>query len=188
MTQTQTHTQTKTSRTVKTPVAQLAPFAKGSNTRVRWIPQVSPELRANQEKLMRDLRLLERARVEGAENRPEPEAREIDVAQREVLQAVDEKINMLRQFGEARLAEAAHLVNERTPTLIEHQELDYRCPLSQAEQWYAALKKLGIPTKLLIYPGESHGMSRSGKPRHRIERLGHNVGWFDEWLGATSDE
>lgn len=86
------------------------------------------------------------------------------------------------------LSPIMHVGNVRTPTLIEHQELDYRCPLSQAEQWYAALKKRGIPTKLLIYPGESHGMSRSGKPRHRIERLGHNVGWFDEWLGATGDE
>ncbi len=82
------------------------------------------------------------------------------------------------------LSPILHVGNVRTPTLIEHQELDYRCPLSQAEQWYAALKKRGIPTKLLIYPGESHGMSRNGKPRHRIERLAQNLGWFDEWLGA----
>jgi len=75
-----------------------------------------------------------------------------------------------------------------TPTLIEHQADDYRCPLSQAEQWYAALKKCGVPTKLLIYPNESHGMSRNGKPRHRIERLGHNTAWFDQWLGARSSD
>ena len=75
-----------------------------------------------------------------------------------------------------------------TPTLIEHQADDYRCPLSQAEQWYAALKKCGVPTKLLIYPNESHGMSRNGKPRHRIERLGHNIAWFDQWLDARSSD
>lgn len=75
-----------------------------------------------------------------------------------------------------------------TPTLIEHQADDHRCPLSQAEQWYAALKKRGVPTKLLIYPHESHGMSRNGKPRHRIERLGHNIAWFDQWLGAGSSD
>jgi len=78
--------------------------------------------------------------------------------------------------------------NVTTPTLIEHQADDYRCPLSQAEQWYAALKKRGVPTKLLIYPHESHGMSRNGKPRHRIERLGHNTAWFDQWLGARSSD
>lgn len=78
--------------------------------------------------------------------------------------------------------------NVTTPTLIEHQADDYRCPLSQAEQWYAALKKRGVPTKLLIYPNESHGMSRNGKPRHRIERLGHNTAWFDQWLGAHSSD
>jgi dipeptidyl aminopeptidase/acylaminoacyl peptidase len=76
-----------------------------------------------------------------------------------------------------------HVGKVATPTLIEHQELDYRCPLSQAEMWYAALKKRCIPTKLILYPNESHGMSRNGKPRHRIERLAHNVAWFDEWLG-----
>lgn len=72
--------------------------------------------------------------------------------------------------------------NVTTPTLIEHQAEDYRCPLSQAEQWYAALKKRGVPTKLLIYPHESHGMSRSGKPQHRIARLGQHGAWFDQWL------
>lgn len=85
------------------------------------------------------------------------------------------------------LSPIMHVANVATPTLIEHQELDYRCPLSQAEQWYAALKKRGVPTTLIIYPGESHGMSRNGKPRHRIERLGHNVGWFDRWLGESDE-
>jgi dipeptidyl aminopeptidase/acylaminoacyl peptidase len=83
------------------------------------------------------------------------------------------------------LSPLLHVGKVVTPTLVEHQAEDYRCPLSQAEQWYAALKKRGVPTKLLIYPNESHGMSRTGKPRHRIERLTHNVAWFDQWLGAT---
>ena len=80
------------------------------------------------------------------------------------------------------LSPIMHVSKVATPTLIEHQELDYRCPLSQAEQWYAALKKRGVPTRLVLYPNESHGMSRNGKPRHRIERLEQNVGWFDEWM------
>jgi dipeptidyl aminopeptidase/acylaminoacyl peptidase len=83
------------------------------------------------------------------------------------------------------LSPLLHAGNVTTPTLVEHQAEDYRCPLSQAEQWYAALKKRGVPTKLLIYPNESHGMSRTGKPRHRIERLTHNTAWFDQWLGVS---
>ncbi len=83
------------------------------------------------------------------------------------------------------LSPLMHVAKVRTPTLIEHQELDYRCPLSQAEQWYAALKRCGVPTKLLIYPNESHGMSRNGQPKHRIARLTNNLAWFDEWLGAA---
>ena len=83
------------------------------------------------------------------------------------------------------LSPLLHAGSVTTPTLIEHQAEDYRCPLSQAEQWYAALKKRGVPTKLLIYPNESHGMSRNGKPRHRIERLTHNTAWFDQWLGVS---
>ena len=86
------------------------------------------------------------------------------------------------------LSPILHVGNVTTPTLIEHQAEDYRCPLSQAEQWYAALKKRGVPTKLLIYPNESHGMSRNGKPRHRIERLMHNSAWFDQWLGGSNRE
>ncbi len=84
-----------------------------------------------------------------------------------------------------RLSPLLHVASVTTPTLIEHQEHDYRCPLSQAEQWHAALKKVGVPTKLLIYPNESHGMSRNGQPRHRVERLHHNVAWFDQWLPDT---
>ncbi len=83
------------------------------------------------------------------------------------------------------LAPLLHVANVTTPTLIEHQAEDYRCPLSQAEQWYAALKRRGVPTKLLIYPNESHGMSRTGRPRHRIERFEHNAAWFEEWLRVS---
>jgi len=70
--------------------------------------------------------------------------------------------------------------NVKTPTLILHSEEDLRCPMEQAEQWYIALKRLGVETKLIRFPGESHDLSRSGKPNHRIERLQHLIGWFDD--------
>jgi len=70
----------------------------------------------------------------------------------------------------------------RTPTLIEHQERDDRCPIEQAEQLFAALKARGVPVEFHRYPDESHGMSRGGRPDRRIERLERITGWFDRWL------
>lgn len=70
----------------------------------------------------------------------------------------------------------------KTPTLILHSEQDLRCPMEQAEQWYVALKRLGVETKLVRFPDENHDLSRSGKPKHRLERLQHLIGWFDDRL------
>lgn len=73
-----------------------------------------------------------------------------------------------------------HARNVKTPTLILHSEQDLRCPMEQAEQWYVALKRLGVETKLVRFPDENHELSRSGKPKHRLERLQHLIGWFDD--------
>jgi dipeptidyl aminopeptidase/acylaminoacyl peptidase len=73
-----------------------------------------------------------------------------------------------------------HARNVKTPTLILHSEQDLRCPMEQAEQWYVALKRLGVETKLVRFPDECHELSRSGKPKHRLERLQHLIGWFDD--------
>ncbi|MBD8069568.1 S9 family peptidase [Bacillus sp. PS06] len=70
----------------------------------------------------------------------------------------------------------------KTPTLILHSEQDLRCPMEQAEQWYIALKRLGVETKLVRFPDENHDLSRSGKPKHRLERLQHLLEWFDDRL------
>ena len=71
--------------------------------------------------------------------------------------------------------------NARTPTLILHQEDDHRCPIEQAEQLYTALVCLGVPVKFVRFPGESHGMSRTGQPRRRIARMHHILDWFDRY-------
>jgi len=54
---------------------------------------------------------------------------------------------------------------------------------------FRALKFRKVPTVMVKFPGESHELSRSGQPWHRVERLEHIVGWFDKWLmGATKLE
>ncbi|ADU29571.1 S9 family peptidase [Evansella cellulosilytica] len=78
------------------------------------------------------------------------------------------------------LSPLTHARNVKTPTLILHSEQDLRCPMEQAEQWYIALKRLGVETKLVRFPDENHDLSRSGKPKHRLERLAHLIGWFED--------
>src|SRR5581483_1780169 len=49
-------------------------------------------------------------------------------------------------------------------------------------QLFRALKFLRRPTAMVMFPRETHELSRSGEPWHRIERLEHIVNWFDRWL------
>ena len=66
-----------------------------------------------------------------------------------------------------------------TPTLIIHSDQDYRCPLSEGYQMYGALQQRGVEARMVIFHGENHELSRSGKPRHRIRRLQEITGWFE---------
>jgi dipeptidyl aminopeptidase/acylaminoacyl peptidase len=59
----------------------------------------------------------------------------------------------------------------KTPLLIIHSEQDHRCPITQAEELYAALKLLGRDVEMVHFPGEPHGLSRHGSPRRREKRL-----------------
>ena len=70
-----------------------------------------------------------------------------------------------------------------TPLMLIEGEADYRTPpMSGGEQMFRALKYRKIPTVMVRFPGESHELSRSGVPRHRVERLDHIVAWFDKYL------
>ena len=71
----------------------------------------------------------------------------------------------------------------QTPLMLILGETDYRTPTgSGGEQLFRALKYRKIPTVMVRFPNETHELSRSGQPWHRIERLQHIVGWFDKWL------
>jgi dipeptidyl aminopeptidase/acylaminoacyl peptidase len=71
----------------------------------------------------------------------------------------------------------------QTPLMLIEGEADYRTPpASGGEQMFRALKYRKIPTVMIRFPGESHELSRSGVPKHRVERLDHIVAWFDKYL------
>jgi dipeptidyl aminopeptidase/acylaminoacyl peptidase len=62
-------------------------------------------------------------------------------------------------------------------------ETDWRTPPGEGgEIMFRALKYRRIPTVMVRFPNESHELSRSGAPRHRIERLQHILNWFDKYL------
>lgn len=70
----------------------------------------------------------------------------------------------------------------RTPLLFIHAEEDYRCELSQAFQFFTAIKTFGVDAEMRIFKGENHELSRSGKPKNRIVRLEEITHWFDKHL------
>ena len=68
----------------------------------------------------------------------------------------------------------------KTPTLFLHSLEDYRCPVDQGYQMYSALIAHGVESRLVLFRGENHELSRSGKPKHRIRRLNEITGWFEQ--------
>lgn len=72
-----------------------------------------------------------------------------------------------------------HADRIRTPTLFLCGELDYNVPLLNSEQMYQALRSLGVPTRLVIYPGQHHGLS---KPSYQLHRLEQYLAWYGEYL------
>ena len=75
----------------------------------------------------------------------------------------------------------------QTPLMLILGEVDWRTPTGPGgEAMFRALKYRKIPTVMVRFPNESHELSRSGQPWHRIERLQHIVGWFDKWIMGVS--
>lgn len=72
--------------------------------------------------------------------------------------------------------------NVKTPTLFIHSDEDYRCPLEQGLQLYTALVDQGVESKFVMFRGENHELSRSGKPLHRVKRLSEITNWMEKYL------
>ena len=81
-----------------------------------------------------------------------------------------------------RLSPISYVENVTAPTLIIHSENDYRTPIGDAEQWFMALKNLGVPVEMVRYPRSSHGLSRTGEPWLIVDRLERIRSWFEHWL------
>ena len=67
----------------------------------------------------------------------------------------------------------------RTPTLFMGGADDFNVPIAGSEQMYQALRSLGIPTQLVVYPGEHHGIRR---PSFTVDRVTRWIEWLDRWV------
>jgi dipeptidyl aminopeptidase/acylaminoacyl peptidase len=85
----------------------------------------------------------------------------------------------------ARQSPATYVEAMTTPMLLMHSENDLRCPISQAEELFVALRLLGRHPELVRFPAENHELSRNGSPRHRIMRAEIILEWFHRHLGAA---
>jgi dipeptidyl aminopeptidase/acylaminoacyl peptidase len=72
------------------------------------------------------------------------------------------------------------------PLMIVHSEEDRRCPIQQAEELFMALKLLGREVEFIRFPGEGHGLTRTGSPVHQLQRLELMLEWFSRWLAPCS--
>jgi len=83
-----------------------------------------------------------------------------------------------------RLSPITYVRDIETPVLILHSEDDLRCHIEQADQLFVALRLLGKPVEYWRFPEEGHELSRSGSPRHRVQRAEVILDWFGRHLGG----
>ena len=77
--------------------------------------------------------------------------------------------------------------NVRTPTLFLHGQVDNEVPVSQAEEMYVALKKLGVETSFVQYIGERHGWRPDLRPKNKYDLYHRMINWFDQHLNAVKN-
>jgi len=70
-----------------------------------------------------------------------------------------------------------------TPTMIQHGEADVRVPIEQGYQLYNALKRQGVPTRMIVLPRQPHGPN---EPKMQVAAMQSNLDWFEKYLGGTS--
>ena len=70
-----------------------------------------------------------------------------------------------------------HVANVHTPTMLMHGENDPDVPIAEAEQYYIALKDVGVETVFVRYPREGHGLAET---KHQVDRLDRSIAWYEK--------
>lgn len=85
-----------------------------------------------------------------------------------------------------RLSPLTYMRDVQTPLLIMQGTADMRTPPDQGERLYVAMRRMGKPIEMVLFPGGTHDLSRNGPPAQRIERLRILCEWFERHLGTES--
>ena len=78
-----------------------------------------------------------------------------------------------------------HINKAATPTLIQHGEFDTRVPTANAYELYQGLKDHNVPSKLIIYKGFGHSIT---KPKERLAATWHNWQWINQYIWGETIE
>ena len=76
-----------------------------------------------------------------------------------------------------------HVANVHTPTMLMHGENDPDVPIAEAEQYYIALKDVGVETVFVRYPREGHGLR---EPKHQVDAIERAFQWYDRHFKAPT--
>ncbi len=72
-----------------------------------------------------------------------------------------------------------HVAQAHTPTMLVHGENDPDVPIAEAEQYYIALRDVGVPAIMVRYPREGHGIA---EPRHQVDFLDRSIAWYEKYF------
>ena len=78
-----------------------------------------------------------------------------------------------------------HVAQVHTPTMLMHGENDPDVPIAEAEQYYIALKDVGVETVLVRYPGEGHGLAET---KHQVDSIDRSIAWYEKHLPRSGAE
>jgi len=84
-----------------------------------------------------------------------------------------------------KLSPMTNITNVKTPTLFIGGKQDFNCPILHSEMMYQSLKKLGVPTQLVVYPDEHHGIDYPEFQKDRYERY---INWFNKYVKGEGDQ
>jgi dipeptidyl aminopeptidase/acylaminoacyl peptidase len=70
-----------------------------------------------------------------------------------------------------------HVAKAHTPTMLQHGENDNDVPIAEAEQFYIALRDVGVEAVMVRYPREGHGLR---EPRHQVDSLDRSISWYEK--------
>jgi len=74
-----------------------------------------------------------------------------------------------------------HVGKVATPTMLVHGENDNDVPIAESEQFFIALKDVGVPVVMVRYPREGHGLR---EPRHLVDLMDRSVKWYEKWFAT----